>query len=900
MTISVDSILPNSIAMPVYSPRTKSIAPATEHSEPAKRLHRQVVTQQGEPRFDNLLTARVLERTPQVSLPMNEVKDQLTALEWTVQPTKEDPTPRERVAGERLEARLDGDFNDNRQAFDHLLKLYVNDIISIDTGTLEIVPTAETIDDKRWMSELYHLDGMVMTKVLDERGRIPAPPEPAYWKYGNRANVKFFTERGLDLEKLIETTTYRRFLLQRRHRPEPFSRDEVVWTENNPRPYQESVYGFGIVQQVQRWAEILMNQDIANIRHFSDDEFSKGVLAIATESQTELDRFRSYWKDEVKGKTDTTLPIVGGGGDNTFIPFQEPLKELQYLESQQWYSKLVWYLFGLNESEIGASGDVNLATAREHAVQVWRRTTKPLAKLIEHDLNAQLLPTTYEYHLADGNIEFTFVKEHPKVKELERERIRNDLQLGVATPNEVREAEGDEPLPWGDAPSDVIRAFAREHPEWAMEEWGGVENVPEPAADTMPGLFSSRPESSRDRDDVETETGSSTTTPSDEAIASERQVALREALKRPERYLKEPLRNERGDYPPVAQYVDDGQARIASVIEGIETLLEDAVEDAWPEGQPAGGLVLDVDRLLDDVDIRDDLVEAITTPVADAMDESAKHHANRVANQIEQEMKQPAAEVLIAFDVTDTFAFERMVRRAATDMTTVEDTVKEQIRRQLVDVADDGGTVGDATSALRETIDELSDSHARLVARTEVLDASRHGNQALNESTDLIQGKQWNATGDSRTRPWHEEMDGAIVPKDDDFVVPSGWQGEPHYQPSDYPRSAFVVGDDQPFNCRCDQRSVLDEDMPDDIRQVATRDGVAVVFDDSAKADAPVTLEVGIRERQYEVWLEYHEADEDFETMYTRLWNDHSASWLADNVVSKRTALNWADELGLR
>jgi hypothetical protein len=100
------------------------------------------------------------------------------------------------------------------------------------------------------------------------------------------------------------------------------------------------------------------------------------------------------------------------------------------------------------------------------------------------------------------------------------------------------------------------------------------------------------------------------------------------------------------------------------------------------------------------------------------------------------------------------------------------------------------------------------------------------GSQALAESSDLIAGKGWNATDDGRIRSWHAAMDGEVVPKEDSFIVPSVSTGPDETQPSDYPREAFKVGDDQPFNCRCVQEPVLEEDMPDDVRSLNALAGV--------------------------------------------------------------------------
>jgi len=265
-----------------------------------------------------------------------------------------------------------------------------------------------------------------------------------------------------------------------------------------------------------------------------------------------------------------------------------------------------------------------------------------------------------------------------------------------------------------------------------------------------------------------------------------------------------------------------------------------------------------LDNVLDSIDLQSSLTSAISGVIGGAMQEQADYDANALEDEIAERVGGDI-EADLSFDVRDTAAFELIQRRAASDMVTVEDTVKRRIRRTMTEVAEgshpvvedyvEGGNVGDATQALREEVDELSDSHARLVARTETLTASRHGSQSLGESSDLIEGKQWDATGDTRTRSWHAAMDGEIVDVNSDFVVPDVNTDDGEYQPSDYPRAAFVVGDDQPFNCRCSQRHVLSEDMPEAKRALATIEGVTI-YENGVEVE-------GLTSRQMELWREW-------------------------------------------
>jgi hypothetical protein len=102
-------------------------------------------------------------------------------------------------------------------------------------------------------------------------------------------------------------------------------------------------------------------------------------------------------------------------------------------------------------------------------------------------------------------------------------------------------------------------------------------------------------------------------------------------------------------------------------------------------------------------------------------------------------------------------------------------------------------------------------------------------------------------------------------------------------QPSDYPRTARVVGEDQPFNCRCSQAPVLAEDLPDELDGMQQLSGVSLDLN-------------GLTERKVEVWQKHGSDDYDsFQVFWKDMLNRHSKSELADKLsMSKSTVYSWS------
>lgn len=873
-------------------------------------------TDRGIPRRDDLGIVRMLEKTHAVSLPLNQIKTQVSTTPFTIAPTVDEPTDAHFEAAEEIEEFLRGNYNSNGAPFDHLTKQWAHDIVSIDTGIIEKVP-----DSQGFIDQLYNRDGAVFTKSLDVHDRLPEPPEAAYWQFQFSGAFQPFdpTKSLHDMAEEFSAYPYR----SRRGEPIGFSREQILWTETNPAPWRH--YGFGKVQQAKRLAEIILNQDSSNVSYFSQNEVPDGVVNVVEANQDEIESFRQYWKDEVRGH-EHVLPIIGGAGSQIeWIPFRPTPDELEFMASQKWYHQLIWMVFGLNQGEVGDIENINRATMKEQATNVFRTTTKPLLDRLANDFNTHILPFMEAYHRVGGELEFAWQIDNPAMREKEREEQRNRLESGTTTVNEIRQERGEEPLDWGDMPIELMRSVARTHPGWALEQWADVEEPPAPPAG--PGLLSAYSGSGKaitpgtskpfenehscrlmepgqfdefrrengaaevdgksvdfifgvfeDEDDSELQAirypldeGWSEDAarahceeqdsimfepaePEEEALGgcgsgnAERHLvigrdadAYRAALERVKD--DDSLRDEpyEGQYPPLVGHVEGTESMLTDTMLSFEEELLSIAEENFPEEEPPEDFA-HRPHFEDDLEnfavlLSNELTGDVVQSNREAMEVSAQYHADELEDEAERMLSEVVGKqdeevgVSIEFDVEDTFAYERMEAEAASRMVTVGQTVKEQVRRTLLNVAEDGGNVTEATSELQGVLDTNIPNHARLVARTETLMAQRSGSQALAESSDLIAGKRWNTTGgssgDGRTRAWHAEMHDEIVPKDDSFIVPS--VNDPD-QPNDYPREAFTVGDDQPFNCRCAQDPVLQEDMPDDLQELNALDGVQVVI----------------------------------------------------------------------
>ena len=135
----------------------------------------------------------------------------------------------------------------------------------------------------------------------------------------------------------------------------------------------------------------------------------------------------------------------------------------------------------------------------------------------------------------------------------------------------------------------------------------------------------------------------------------------------------------------------------------------------------------------------------------------------------------------------------------------ITDTTKEQIRRFLIQSAENNYTLPETIALLRTS--GITDYRAELIARTETGRAANIGSMVGATSTGLVTIKEWISARDNRTRREprdhtdHLIMDGVKLPMDKQFKVPNNKVGlgyELMAHPCDSKASAANV-----CNCRC-------------------------------------------------------------------------------------------------
>jgi uncharacterized protein with gpF-like domain len=140
-------------------------------------------------------------------------------------------------------------------------------------------------------------------------------------------------------------------------------------------------------------------------------------------------------------------------------------------------------------------------------------------------------------------------------------------------------------------------------------------------------------------------------------------------------------------------------------------------------------------------------------------------------------------------------------------------------RKKLVEVmlmadAEAMGVAFVADAIYQSTRGQYTQLRSATISRTETHNAASYANHSIAKSLNLPDlQKQWVSVSDDRTRSNHAQMNGKIVPMDEDFEVPSDFGNRLMSRPADPRGGAANV-----INCRCVLLYVTPEDSVFDER----------------------------------------------------------------------------------
>lgn len=212
---------------------------------------------------------------------------------------------------------------DGEQPFASWLRELLEDLLVLDAPCLEV-----RRNRSQQVIGLDVVDGSTIKVLIDDTGRRPKPPTPAF-------------------EQIIHGRPWR--LL---------SADDFIYLPRNTRPHK--AYGFSPCEQIVMTINIGLRRQLMQLQHFTDGNVPPGLLnAPDGWNADQIRQFQEWFDALLAGNTGSRTRLIWAPTGAKYQAFKEaPYKD----EFDEWLARIVCYAFSLPPTAF--TPQVNRATAQ--------------------------------------------------------------------------------------------------------------------------------------------------------------------------------------------------------------------------------------------------------------------------------------------------------------------------------------------------------------------------------------------------------------------------------------------------------------------------------------------------------------------------------------------------------
>jgi hypothetical protein len=419
--------------------------------------------QHGRPRPREFWTAKQLGQTPPMQLIKITVAQQLTGGKPDVYAENDELSGGAADVAALIEDIYNGPHY-QEMGFDNLITATVSDLVDLAWAYWEI---QESADGEFPVASFKPLPPLQIQHEVADDGDTGS--DPAYWWVPYQRSGNTISADG-DAEGL--------------------ERDRVVAMRDPQSSRSDSLYGESIATKVREWLELVVDIDVHQKRHFDDSQLPAGFLHFA--GNVGDDKLQDVQDDIVEASGDPhDLVTTTSDGDANWIPVGESIVDLDAIQEQQWYFKLVLAAAGLNEGELGiveGSGFAKELPALQR--MLYKKVTKPFKEAIMGPQNAEVVPriTGALSASVDADLVVDIERFDPVQEQIERQETMDEWREKAVSLNELRGGIGREATELvmdipelggetniADLPRYVVDLILDQSPEVTIGEDGSVE-----------------------------------------------------------------------------------------------------------------------------------------------------------------------------------------------------------------------------------------------------------------------------------------------------------------------------------------------------------------------------------------------------------------------------------------
>lgn len=391
----------------------------------------------GYPRGDNVPLIKQMARNAYVFGITNMLMEEAAWCDWEIKPVDGvEMTPELEAKKKDIREFLINP-NANKEGWSHIVKTAVRDICEIDAGVW-----VKVFGRDQRMKQIFARDGGVFLKNPDIFGNLGNREDIIFPDQGLLANT-MNEQQAINSYRLLyqESAAYFQYGWQTAQMPIPFGRREIVYFMKSPR--SDSVYGTSPVAILTDVILTLIYGSQYNLDFYMNSNMPEGILSIVGAPGHEVKAIKERLKNSIQKPDPLTgfmrkvgfmMPVVNTQA--TFTPFQIPSREMQIIEQQSWFTKIVWMCYGISADDLGFTENSNKAVSQEQGKKYARKAVRPILNLIAERVNMEIIP---EFGTTDLMFEFDDYDLDADIKR--HTLLEQQIRMGIKTPLMVAEEE---------------------------------------------------------------------------------------------------------------------------------------------------------------------------------------------------------------------------------------------------------------------------------------------------------------------------------------------------------------------------------------------------------------------------------------------------------------------------
>ena len=219
-------------------------------------------------------------------------------------------------------------------------------------------------------------------------------------------------------------------------KPIAFDVDEIVYLQM--RLASRSPYGISNLEVVKSVVDYLTSSINANRKYWENGFFPGGHLDHPDMVDIdELKKRAQLYKEQLKGEGNYNKWLITSGGVKV-TPLQFTNQQMSWLQSSEYFARIVFAIFKVPGSELGFTEGQNRATGIQQSQIYKSKGVQNILDLLEDYINRDII---WKHFSED--VKFTF----DRSLDLQDEKIRSDIDHtqvtdGIKTINEIRKRDG--------------------------------------------------------------------------------------------------------------------------------------------------------------------------------------------------------------------------------------------------------------------------------------------------------------------------------------------------------------------------------------------------------------------------------------------------------------------------